>query len=107
MIRVRGEDMAEWCALLRDDNAIHLSRAAAAAAGFGPRRVNPGPANLAWLISARLCADPGAEFSRIAAQFHGNVFEDDIVAVSPDGTALLRGGDTLLTAAFTPREARG
>lgn len=103
-IRVDGGDMAEWCALLRDDNAIHLSRAAAAAAGFGPRRVNPGPANLAWLVSAALRADPGADFASIAAQFHGNALEDDLLTVSGDGTALCRGDETLLTATFTLRK---
>ena len=29
---VSGDDMAEWCALLNDDNRIHLSREAAQAA---------------------------------------------------------------------------
>ncbi|WP_170161988.1 MaoC/PaaZ C-terminal domain-containing protein [Paracoccus siganidrum] len=88
---VSGPDMAEWCAFLRDDNAIHLRREAAEAAGFGPRRVNPGPANLAYVISAVMAAHPQAEFVEIAAFFAGNVFEDDrlAVALTPEPGATL------------------
>lgn len=81
---VSGDDMAEWCAALRDDNAIHLSRAAAEAAGFGPNRVNPGPANLAYVISAAMARDPQAEFARITARFLGNVFEGDMLSIRID-----------------------
>ena len=79
---VSGPDMAEWCAMLHDDNAIHLRREAAEAAGFGPRRVNPGPANLAYVISAAMHARPGVEFAEITAFFAGNVFEDDHLTVT-------------------------
>ncbi|MFT4149837.1 MAG: MaoC/PaaZ C-terminal domain-containing protein [Paracoccaceae bacterium] len=79
---VSGPDMAEWCAMLRDDNAIHLRREAAEAAGFGPRRVNPGPANLAYVISAAMAARPEAEFAEITAFFASNVFEDDLLTIT-------------------------
>lgn len=79
---VSGPDMAEWCAMLRDDNAIHLRRDAAEAAGFGPRRVNPGPANLAYVISAAMAARPDVQFAEIGAFFAGNVFEDDDLTVT-------------------------
>lgn len=79
---VSGDEMAEWCEMLRDDNAIHLRREAAEAAGFGSRRVNPGPANLAYLISAALMRDPEADFAEIAASFVGNVLEEDLLAVT-------------------------
>ena len=36
---ISGPDMSEWCEYLADDNAIHLSKAAAEDAGFGPFRV--------------------------------------------------------------------
>ncbi|QLH16697.1 hypothetical protein HYQ43_21000 (plasmid) [Paracoccus pantotrophus] len=92
---VSGPEMAQWCALLRDDNAIHLRREAAEAAGFGPRRVNPGPANLAYVISAAMAAHPQAEFAEIAAFFAGNVFEGDRLAVAltpgPSGTLYAEG----------------
>lgn len=97
--RIDGAAMAEWCAMLRDDNAIHLDRGAAAAAGFGPRRVNPGPANLAYVISAALQDDPARQITRVTAQFHTNVLEDDLIAVSPEG--LRRGDDIVLSATVT------
>lgn len=78
---VSGDDMAEWCAWLRDDNAIHLRREAAEAAGFGPRRVNPGPANLAYVLGDAMADRPEAEFDEITALFTGNVFEDDLLAI--------------------------
>ncbi len=74
---ISGPDMAKWSAILRDDNPIHLDRDAAAAAGFGHRRVNPGPANLAYAISAVMSVDPNAQFTEINAFFADNVFEDD------------------------------
>ncbi|MCL7466140.1 MaoC family dehydratase [Phaeovulum sp. NW3] len=98
---ISGDDMAAWCALLNDDNAIHLSREAAAAAGFGPRRVNPGPANLAYLMTL-----VGRDFAVLDAQFAGNVFEgDDLTAEvsQQDDTTharLLRGAEVLVTAVF-------
>ncbi|MBV0911060.1 MaoC/PaaZ C-terminal domain-containing protein [Anianabacter salinae] len=92
---VSGEDMATWCDLLSDDNQIHLSRAAAEAAGFGPNRVNPGPANLAFLLSAAMAADPEAGVTRIDARFEGNVVEGDHVIARNEGKALAlyRDGD--------------
>lgn len=86
---VSGDDMAEWCRALNDENAIHLDRAAAEANGFGPRRVNPGPANLAFVMNALLHADPDADIAEVEATFLGNVLEDDALmvhAAPPDGT---------------------
>lgn len=105
---VSGADMAEWSAILRDDNPIHLDRDAAETAGFGPRRVNPGPANLAYAISAVLSADPTAEFAEITAFFADNVFEDDHLDILLHGdTAEIRadGRDTpVLQVTFSPRK---
>lgn len=98
---VSGPEMAEWCELMADDNAIHLTQAAAEAAGFGPRRVNPGPANLAYLLS---CLPPQAEegLSAIDIHYTGNVFEgDDLCAtVEGDRATLTRDGTVLVTAVF-------
>jgi hypothetical protein len=73
--------MQFWCDILRDDNAIHTDPEAAARAGFGKRRVNPGPANLALLINARMADAPGQRIARIEASFLGNVFEGDALVV--------------------------
>jgi acyl dehydratase len=101
---ISGADMAEWCALLADDNAIHLSQSAAEAAGFGPRRVNPGPANLAYVLSC-LSPDQEADVQEIDAQFLDNVFEDDTVeARIEDGRATLtRDGSVVVTATLRLR----
>ncbi|MBV7407443.1 MaoC family dehydratase [Maritimibacter sp. DP1N21-5] len=102
---ISGPDMAVWCEMLADDNAIHLSRYAAQAAGFGPRRVNPGPANLACLMSL-----VGEDIAHVDARFSGNVFEgDDLTAevtshtTTETETRLIRDADggTVVTATFT------
>jgi acyl dehydratase len=92
--------MRVWCDLMRDDNAIHTSRAAAARAGFGRRCVNPGPANLAYVLDALTAG--GRRLAAVEARLLGNVFEGDrltVVAV-PGGAALLTpGGTAALTVA--------
>lgn len=100
---VSGPDMADWCELLNDDNQIHLTREAAAAAGFGPNRVNPGPANLAYLISAFMLEDPDATLNGGDVRFVGNVFEDDHLIARTDETeaTLTRNDTTVMTATFT------
>ena len=103
-----AESMRFWCEIMRDDNAIHLDPAAAEAAGFGPKRVNPGPANLALLIDAFLSDQPGAEITRIEARFLGNVFEGDVLeARTGADTATLHRADTpetpVLHTTFTTR----
>ncbi|MFN6977532.1 MAG: MaoC/PaaZ C-terminal domain-containing protein, partial [Gemmobacter sp.] len=86
--------MAVWCALMRDDNAIHTDRAAAERAGFGPRCVNPGPANLAFVLDALAAARPGASLGRVEARFLGAVGEGDalVVEAAPGGAVLRRAG---------------
>ena len=104
---ISGPDMAVWCEMLADDNAIHLSREAAEAAGFGPRRVNPGPANLAYLMSL-----VGEDIAHVDARYSGNVFEgDDLTARvlregDPTETQLLRGDDVVVSATFISRKDR-
>ena len=99
---ISGPDMAEWCEYLSDDNAIHLSKAAAEEAGFGPHRVNPGPANLAYILS---CLSPEAEatLTEIDARFLGNVLEGDTLSASlEDGMGRLeRDGSVVVSADIT------
>lgn len=102
---ISGPEMAEWCELMADDNAIHLTQAAAEAAGFGPRRVNPGPANLAYLLS---CLPSRAEegLSEIDVHYTGNVFEGDNLhaTVEGDRATLTRDGAVLVTAVFEQKK---
>ncbi len=99
---ISGPDMAEWCEYLADDNAIHLSRDAAEAAGFGPNRVNPGPANLAYVLSC-LPVDAEATVTEIDARFLGNVLEGDTLDASlEDGAGRLdRDGSPVVSAHIT------
>lgn len=104
-----ADTMRFWCDAMRDDNAIHLDPKAAAEAGFGERRVNPGPANLALLINAWMADTPDQYPARIEATFLGNVFEGDALGVratAPDSLALFRADDAetnVLQAIFHPK----
>lgn len=79
--------MREWCAILDDDNPIHLDPAAAQALGFGPRTVNPGPANLAYVLTMLEDAAPGMTPASLDAAFLGNVLSGDtaVATVNLDG----------------------
>ena len=79
---VRAEDMLTWVELLRDDNAIHVDPAAAAALGYGHRTVNPGPANLAYLLNMLLAARPDDYPAEIEARFVSNILSGDAVEVT-------------------------
>jgi len=81
---VPAEAMALWCEALGDDNAIHLDPAAAEALGFGPRTVNPGPTNLAYLLNLVMEAQPGAQVRCVDAALMGNVLAGD--GVTAQGT---------------------
>jgi hypothetical protein len=76
---VPAEAMQLWCDALRDDNAIHFDAAAAEALGFGPRTVNPGPINLAYLLNMVMEAEPDAHVHTIEAALLGNVLAHDRV----------------------------
>lgn len=69
--------MRAWCDILHDDNPIHLDPAWAAQLGFGERTVNPGPANLAYLLTLLEKAAPGVTPARLDASFLGNVLSGD------------------------------
>lgn len=76
---VPAEAMALWCQALGDDNAIHVDPAAAEALGFGPRTVNPGPTNLAYLLNMVMEARPDRLVRSVEAAMLGNVLAGDAV----------------------------
>lgn len=78
---VPAEPMALWCEVLRDDNAIHVDPAVAEALGFGPRTVNPGPINLAYMLNMVMEARPDAQIRSVEAALLGNVLAGDSVRV--------------------------
>lgn len=79
---VDPRSMVAWSEILRDTNPIHLDVEAVKAMGLGARRINQGPANLAYLINAVLLSFPGAKIERIENRFIGNVLEDDMIVVT-------------------------
>lgn len=79
---VDPRSMVAWSEILRDTNPIHLDVEAVKAMGLGARRINQGPANLAYLINAVLLSFPGAKIERIENRFIGNVLEDDMILVT-------------------------
>lgn len=76
---VPDKPMALWCRAMGDDNPIHVDAAVAEALGFGPRTVNPGPINLAYLLNMAMEARPGSDVASVEAAFLGNVMADDAV----------------------------
>ena len=76
---VPEEAMRDWSEASNDANPIHIDPAAADALGFGPRCVNPGPTNLAYLMNMLAAAAPSAELTHIDARFVGNVLAGDNV----------------------------
>lgn len=79
--RVTAESMHIWVEALRDANPIHVDSEAADALGYGQRTVNPGPANLGYMINMIAAAVPLDYPLRVRAQFIGNVFSGDTVEV--------------------------
>ena len=71
--------MVVWAGLLHDPNPIHLDVAAVQAAGLGDRRINQGPANLAYIINMLHAAFPGARLTGIDVRYMANVLEEDAV----------------------------
>lgn len=109
---ISAEAMRTWCTLLRDENPIHLDGAAAAALGFGPDPVNPGPANLAYLLNMMIEALPTQDIAEVEARFLGQAVAGDSVRASGEAvpgstgsydTRLARGDAVLLTARIRMR----
>jgi len=90
---VDPEAMKVWSKALRDPNPIHLDREAVKAAGLGDRRINPGPANVAYIINMLTAAFPGKQVGALDARFLDNVFEGEAVVAggtvsAVDGSAV-------------------
>jgi acyl dehydratase len=85
------EGMKVWARALRDPNPIHLDVAAVAAAGLGEKRINQGPANLAYIINMLRAAFPDRRVASLDVRYLDNVLEGDtvvaggaITGVTPD-----------------------
>lgn len=76
--------MVVWAKALHDPNPIHLDVEAVRAAGLGDRRINQGPANLAYILNMLMAAFPGSRVGSIDVRYMDNVLEGD--AVTAGGT---------------------
>jgi len=82
---VSAERMKTLAVVLDDPNPIHLE---------GPRPINQGPANLAWMLDMLLEAFPGARVREFKVRLLANVFAGDKVIAAgrveriEDGCAL-------------------
>ena len=74
-----AERMRKLALLLQDPNPIHLEREAVRRAGLGDRRINQGPANLAYVMTMLLAAFPGHRIQDLKCRFLGLVREGDVV----------------------------
>ena len=83
---VSAASMVSWVEALRDTNKIHVDPKVAEALGFGSRTVNPGPANLAYVINMLMAADPASYPTRVNARFLGNVFSGDGIEVTGESS---------------------
>jgi acyl dehydratase len=78
---VNAERMKALALLVEDPNPIHIFPEDAAAAGLGDRVINPGSANLGYVLNALLAIDPNVEIENVQIALRGNVAAgDEVVA---------------------------
>lgn len=90
---VSAEAMADLAEILRDPNPIHLDPAAVMAAGLGNRRINQGPANMAYVMNMLASALPDAELKSMSIAFTANACEGDCVTAHAEVTRVATQGD--------------
>jgi 3-hydroxybutyryl-CoA dehydratase len=76
---VSAEAMHDTAKVLDDPNPIHLSGAAAAAAGLGDRPVNQGPINFGYILNMLAASVPEASVRNLRVRLLRNVFGGDRV----------------------------
>jgi acyl dehydratase len=67
--RITDADAHAWSVLLADDNPLHSDPATTGASGLGVGLVNPGPANIGYLMTLLLESCPGAAIEAFEARF--------------------------------------
>jgi acyl dehydratase len=80
--KVAIEAVRAWCEVLHDPNPIHLDGGAVRRLGLGDRPINPGPANLAYMLNMLATNFPTARIADLAVRMRGPVFVGDLVEVS-------------------------
>lgn len=103
--RVDPDAMVIWAGLLHDPNPIHLDRDAVRAAGLGDRRINQGPANLAYIVNMLHAEFPGHRIGTLDMCYMVNVLEDDTVTAR--GTVTAIDGNSVSCEVWLDVEGRG
>lgn len=85
---VSPDAMREWSVFLADPNPIHLDVEAVKAQGLGDKRINQGPANVAYMMNLLMGAFPGCTIESMDSRFLDNVYEGDRVTASGTVTAV-------------------
>lgn len=81
------KSMVVWAGLLHDPNPIHLDVAAVQSAGLGDKRINQGPANLAYILNMLARGLPGWQVDSLDVRYMANVLEGDHVTAGGTVTA--------------------
>lgn len=85
---VNPQAMRDWSVFLADPNPIHLDVEAVKAKGLGDKRINQGPANIAYMMNLLMGAFPGCTIARMDSRFLDNVYEGDSVTASGTVTSV-------------------
>jgi 3-hydroxybutyryl-CoA dehydratase len=85
---VSPDAMRAWSVFLADPNPIHLNVEAVKAQGLGDKRINQGPANVAYMMNLLMGAFPGCTINSMDSRFLDNVYEGDRVTASGTVTAV-------------------
>lgn len=85
---VSPDAMRDWSTFLADPNPIHLDAEAVKAQGLGDKRINQGPANVAYMMNMLMRAFPGCTIASMDSRFLDNVYEGDKVTASGTVTAV-------------------
>ena len=79
---VNEQNLKTWSDILHDPNPIHLDKDYIKNAGLGEKRINQGPANVAYLINMLEANFPDGFGSDLDVRFMQNVLEGDVVEAS-------------------------
>lgn len=85
---VNPDAMRDWSTILADPNPIHLDVEAVKAQGLGDKRINQGPANVAYMMNLLMGAFPGCTIVSMDSRFLDNVYEGEKVTASGTVTAV-------------------
>ena len=91
--KVSADAMRDWSVFLADPNPIHLDVEMVKAKGLGNKRINQGPANVAYMMNMLMQSVPGCRIEAMESRFLDNVYEGDHLTAT--GTIIAVEGNRL------------